>query len=110
WRHSVLERANVILIDLMRLFIAALALGELLLEAARLLIGIVEFGECVGDLHSADVQLEAFDETGIVAALLRQRRNLDRKIGDEGRIDQMFFSDRLEELGEKFSLVHRSNL
>src|SRR5207237_8342407 len=39
-----------------------------------------------------------------------QRRNVDRKIGEEVRIDQMFFSDRLEELGEKFSLVHRSKL
>src|SRR6266511_5164159 len=40
--HSVLQRPDVILVGLMRFFVAALALGELLCKAARLFVGVVE--------------------------------------------------------------------
>ncbi len=42
-----------------RLVIAGLLLGNLPAEALRLIVGIVQLGEAVGDLAPGDEQLEA---------------------------------------------------
>ena len=46
-RHAVAEGADVVLVHLMGFAVAAGALGQLLLEAAALLVGIVQLGEGV---------------------------------------------------------------
>src|SRR5438309_919035 len=69
-RHAVLQRADVVLVHLHRLLVAARALGALLDEAAHLLVRVVELGKGVGDLHAGDVQLKTLYVTRIVAALL----------------------------------------
>src|SRR5205823_2566107 len=43
-------------------------------------------------------------------ALLRQRRDLGWKIGDERRLDEMLFGDRFEQFGDQLAVVHRFDL
>ena len=73
--------------------------GKLLVEAAPLLLRIVQFSEGVGQLHLAGVELEALHRVGIVRPLLRERRDFGRKIVDEGRLDQPVLAQPLEDLG-----------
>ena len=67
------------------------------LEAAALLVRVVELGERVGDLDPADERLPALDEAVLAAVALGERRQLDRVVEDEGRLDQL----RLDELREQ---------
>src|SRR6266516_2914317 len=46
-RHAVRESADVVFVHLMGFFVSALTFFELLLEAAALVFGIVEFAEAV---------------------------------------------------------------
>ena len=101
------ERVDVVVVGLVRFFVAALALGDLLLEAAGLLVGVIQLGERVRHFHAADVQLEALHETRIVRALLRERRDLGREIRDERRLDQVLLDDRLEQRGDLLSFAVR---
>ena len=87
-RHPVLERPHVGLVERLRLLVAAPQLLGLLLEAAALLVGVVELGERVGDLEAADVGLPALDQALLGAVALGERRHLDRVVEDEGRLDQ----------------------
>ena len=87
-RHAVLEGADVVLVHPLRLVVAPRALGRLLLEAPPLVDGVVELGVGVGQLAAADVQLEPVDQARILALLLGQRRQLDREVGDERRLDE----------------------
>ena len=50
----MLERLDEVLVERLRLLVAAAQLLGLLLEAAALLVGVVELGERVGDLEPAD--------------------------------------------------------
>ncbi len=79
----------------MRLFIAVRAHLQLRLEAAALLLRIVQLGEGVADFHARGVDLETFDEGGVVGFVLRERRHFDRVVVDDGRLQQrvleMFF-------------------
>src|SRR5439155_23938547 len=71
-RQSVLERADVIGVVVHR-FLVALGLGlGLLLEPRCLILGIVQFGETVGDFSPRDVQLEAVGQLGIGVAAPRK--------------------------------------
>src|SRR6266540_930600 len=72
-RQAVLERANVVLVHFMRFLVAAGTIGELRLETAPLLRGVVQLAERVGDFHAADIQFKSLDRLRIVGALLRQR-------------------------------------
>ena len=63
-------------------------LGRLLLEAAALLVGVVELAEGVGDLDPADERLPALDQALLGAVRLGEGRELDRIVEDEGRLDQ----------------------
>ncbi len=51
-----------VLVVRLRLFVAALQLLRLLLEAAALLVGVVQLAEAVGDLDPAGERLEALDQ------------------------------------------------
>src|SRR5215469_7661271 len=69
--HAIGERANVVLIHLVRFFVAALAFLELGLEATALVLGVVELAEAVGNLHPAGKDLPALSPFGLIGLLLR---------------------------------------
>src|SRR5205814_6167497 len=54
------EGAYVILVHAVSFLVAALSLPQLLLEAAALLLGIVQLAEAIGDLHASGKDLETF--------------------------------------------------
>ena len=68
-RQAVFERADVVGVVVHRLLVARLLQARLLEEARRLVLGIVQLGEAVGDLLRVDEQLEAVGElrVGVVA-------------------------------------------
>ena len=66
----------------------ASARAALRLEARALLVGVVELGERVGDLHAAGERLEALDQPRLARCVLGERRELDRVVDDERRLDE----------------------
>src|SRR6266704_5190539 len=78
-RHAVLERPQEVLVELLRVLVARGPQVRLLLEAAALLLGIVELAEGVGDLAAVDEQLPALDLRGIAPLQLGQGRQRHRK-------------------------------
>src|SRR5262245_46716845 len=81
----------------MGLEVAARAARQLRLEAAALLGRVVELAERIRDFEPADVQLESFHGVWIIRPLLGQRRDLGRKIVDEGRLDELLFAQAFED-------------
>src|SRR3954470_3412923 len=53
-RHAVLEREQEALVERLGLLVAGGRMAALLLEAAALVVRVVELGERVADLHAAD--------------------------------------------------------
>ena len=96
-RQPVLEGTDVVLVHAVRFFVPARALPKLLLEPPALLDRIVELAEGVRDFEAADIELEPFDGVGIVLPLLRERRDLGRKVVDEYRLDEIALAQRLED-------------
>ena len=84
------------------MFLAALPARHLLAEPGLLLVGIVEFGEAVRDLESAGEEFEPFGVAGILRVGLRERGDLGRVTGDEGRLRQRVLDQRLEEAHQEF--------
>ena len=61
--HAVGERLDEVRVALLRLGVAARALGCLHREALLLLVGVVELAEGVAELHPAGEELEPLDES-----------------------------------------------
>jgi hypothetical protein len=95
-RHPKLEGADVVLVHPVRFVVAALPIGELLLEPPPLLRRVVELAECIGDLEAADVHLEPLDRVRVIGALFGERRHLGREVVDEGGLDQRSFAQGFE--------------
>ncbi len=95
-RQTILERADVVLVERLRLVVPSRPGLELLLEPPPLLLRIVQLRVGVRHLHAGDEQLEAVDEAGIVPLLASQRRQLGREVDDEGRLDERRLDERLE--------------
>ncbi len=96
----------------MSFFVAPGPFAELPLEAAALLLGIVQLAEGVADFQAADEDLEALHPLGILfrlALVLRQRRDSQREVVDERRLDQVRFGDELEDLRDGLA-VGRSGI
>src|SRR5436853_69728 len=93
WR-PVMPASAMVVAHLVGFEIACRAPFELGLEAAALLHWIVQLAERVRNLHPVNVELEALDGVRVVGALLRQRRDLGRKVVDEGRLDELIFAER----------------
>ena len=72
-RHAVLERADVVLVVVHRLLLAALLGVHLGLEPLLLIERVVQLGEGVGDLPAGDEQLEAVGDLRILVVAARQR-------------------------------------
>src|SRR3954453_7254401 len=61
-RHAVLQRLDVGLVVGLRLLVAGLGERPLLLEPRALVVGVVELGERVRELHAGGVGLPALDQ------------------------------------------------
>ncbi len=97
-RKPVFERPDVILVHLVRLEVASGAVRQLRLEPPPLLVRIVQLAEGVRHLETADVELEPLHGIRVVGLLFRQRRDLGRKVIDEGRLNQLVLAQPLEDL------------
>ena len=87
----------------MRLGVAFALLFQLHLEAAALLVRVVELAEGVGHFEAADVELKPLDGIRVVGLLLGERRDLGRKVVDEGRLHEVGFPQPLEDLGRRLA-------
>src|SRR5213592_1502486 len=83
-----LERPDEVLVQLLRLRVARGAQPRLLLEAASLLLGIVQLAERVGELALLNEQLPPLHARRIAALELGERRQRHRIVQHEGRLDQ----------------------
>ena len=97
-RHAVLQGPDVVGVEGVGLLVAGGALAHLVLEAAPLIVGIVELAERVRQLLAADEQLEPLGEGGIAAVLLGQRRERLGVVEHEGRLHQLGLEEDLEDL------------
>src|SRR2546422_4516290 len=79
------------------------ARAELLLEAPALILGVVQLGEGVGDLVTRHEELEAVDEARVAVVAARERRELERELGDEDRLDEERLHDRFEDRREEMA-------
>src|SRR5262245_17633146 len=88
WGQPLLERLDVDLVVGLGLLVAPGGLLRLRLEAAALLVRVVQLCERVRDLNAADERLPAFHQPRLAAMPLREGRELHRVVEDEGRLDQ----------------------
>ncbi|KAG1316544.1 hypothetical protein G6F62_013418 [Rhizopus arrhizus] len=86
-----------------RLVVATFLRGHLGLEALGLVFRIIQFREAIGQLLAIDEQLEAVGVARIVVVGTGQRRDLDRMIGDEGRLDQGVLDGGFEDLQQQLA-------
>ena len=81
----------------MRLGVTGATHLRLLREARVLLLGVVQLRVAVADLHTAAEHLEALGQRRVAGHAARQRRQLDRVVDQEGRLDQV----RLDEVRQR---------
>ena len=99
----MLQGHQKILIHSLRLLIAQKGPQPLLLlEALPLLDGVIELSEGVGDLHPAGKGLEALHQPFVIGLPLRQGRELNRVVQDEGRLNQIWLDIGGDELVNEF--------
>src|SRR4051794_4825624 len=87
--HARLERLDERLVVGMGVLVAGRGGRALLLGAAPLLVGVVQLGERVRDLHAVGERLPALDEAVLRAVALGERRELDGVVQQEGRRDEL---------------------
>src|SRR3954451_22416265 len=87
--HARLERLDERLVVGMGVLVAGRGGRALLLEAAPLLVGVVQLGERVRDLHAVGERLPALDEAVFRAVALGERRELDGVVQQERRRDEL---------------------
>ena len=88
-RHPVLQRADVVVVDVTGLRVAALLGARLGLERGELLGRVVLLAVGVAQLEPGDDQLEALDVGRVVAVHPGQRRHLARVVDAEHRADDV---------------------
>ena len=98
WRHAIHQGIDEVFIDRHGVFIAGLAVDLLGHEALPLVDWVVQFREGVRQFSAADVELKPFDVVGIRRGSLCQRREFDRIVDQEGRLDQVRADELLEQL------------
>ena len=99
-RQTVFQRGDEVGVIEHRLVVARFLLLHLRLEALGLIFGIVELGEAVSQLATADKELEAIGDLRVVIVATRQRRHGGRVLGDEGRLHQLRFGGLFEDGGD----------
>ncbi len=65
--HPVLERADVVLVEVHRFFVAARLLLDLRAKARGLIVGVVQLAERVAELSPVNEELEAVGELGLAS-------------------------------------------
>ena len=80
-----------------RLLVAGVLGLRLRVEARRLVLGVVELGEAVGELAAGDEELEALGDRRVGVGGARERRDLGRIVDDEGRLRELRLGDFLEQ-------------
>ena len=61
------------------------------LEAPALFFRIVQLAEGVADFKAANIELKALDPIRLIRLDLRERRNREREVVDDGWLDQVLF-------------------
>src|SRR5207237_9457334 len=95
-RQGIGESAQIVLVHSMGLLVAARALSKLLLEATPLFFRIIQLAEGVTDFQASNKNLEAFHPVGFVPFIFGERRNGQRKIVNNCRLEKLRFGHRLE--------------
>ena len=103
WWEAVAEGADVVLVHLVGFVVAAFFFGHLLLEAAALVIGIVQLGEGVANLEAADVKLETFDPVGFVRLFLREWAYRQGEVVDDRGLDEVGFGYGFKDRRDNFT-------
>ena len=75
----------------------------MLLEAAALLFRIIKLAKAVGDFQATDENFEALHPIGLIAPVLGQRRDGQREIVDDSRLNEMLLSHCFEKIGNGFA-------
>ena len=68
--HAVLQSVDEVLVHHAGLIVTGLTEGDLMLEAAPLIDGVVELGKGVGKFAMIDEELEALGEAGVLGGAL----------------------------------------
>src|SRR5438067_4541402 len=90
-RHPVRERADVILVQHHRLFIAALTLLSLVKKTVVLFLRIIQLRKAVGTFHARDEKLKAFGDCRIHRRCFGEWRDWFGKVSYKCWMDQVFF-------------------
>ena len=96
-RHTDIQRVQEVLVRVVRLFIARRCQCVLRLEALALVNRVVQLGVGVAHLSAVDEELKALHIIRVVRLLLRERRNLNRVVGHEGRLNHVLLAEGLKE-------------
>ena len=102
-RHTVLEGTNEVLVHEFRFVVAGLAQFDLMLEAFDLVERVVQLGIGVGELGAADEELKTLGEVGLRGFPLREDRDLDGVVDDEGRLLEVLLDERVVERDENLA-------
>ncbi|BBG29261.1 UDP-N-acetylglucosamine enolpyruvyl transferase [Zymobacter palmae] len=90
-RHTVLERTDIVCIVVHGFKVTGILLGYLRTETLRLIFGIVQLREAVGDLATTDEELKAIGDVRILVVAACQRTDFSRILGNERRHDKTMF-------------------
>ena len=85
FRHAMRQRREEILVDRIGDAVARLLVRLIGVEAAALRRRIGELAEGIGELETADIELEALGQARLLRLGSRQRRHGDRIIVEDGR-------------------------
>src|SRR5262245_41522271 len=97
-RHTELERPHVVIVDGIGSLVAGAPRRHLFEKTLALIGGVVELGERVGQLATADVEFEAVNHRRILIVFASQRGHLDRITGDESRLNELRLSNLFKDL------------
>ena len=100
-RQPVLERPDVVVVDVLGLLVAGRLGRRLGLEPRALVDRVVELRVGVGQLARGDDRLEALHEVGVGAVRARERRDLARVVVDEGRAGERALAGLVVDLGHQ---------
>ncbi len=75
-------------------------------EALALVYGVIELCVGIGDFFAVDEELEALYEAGFAAVFFGQGRHFYGVVGEEGRLDEVFFDFFTEDFVYEFAFAH----
>ena len=94
----MLQSGNVVFVVEHRFVVTGFFRVNLILETLRLIFCIVQLAKAVTNFTAADEEFKAVGDFRVHVVTARQRRNLCRIFGDEGRLNQVRFRHFFEDL------------